>query len=174
MTGQVKFKDSTWKAILRFAESQSKPAQESHVKVGVVGPGANESVEGMTMVELAAIHEFGAPRAGIPERSFIRRTFAAKQEETGRVTALLAKRLLAGEFTLEKALNVLGMWASTAVKKTITEGDGIPPPLAPATVAAKGSSRPLVDTGRLLQSISWQVWLGRARDAKGRFVKGLR
>ncbi|MDF7681191.1 hypothetical protein PT300_11600 [Enterobacteriaceae bacterium ESL0689] len=41
------------------------------------------------------------------------------------------------------------------VKRKIQSG--IAPPLDPKTIARKGSSRPLIDTGNLLQSITYEV-----------------
>lgn len=156
MTGSAKLTDKAWQAIKAFAVGQK--AQDAHVKVGVVGPTAGVAAEGaMTMVELAAIHEFGAPDAGIPERSFIRSTFAKKQGDVDKVAARLAKKFLAGEMPLERALGLLGAWGAAEVKKSITVGEGIQPANAPATIARKGSSRPLVDTGRLVGAISWEV-----------------
>lgn len=173
MAGSYKIDDSIWRRIMRFAASKTPEAEESHVKVGVIGSQGGKAPHGdsgLSVLEIAAVHEFGAPSVGIPERSFIRRTFNQKQAELAKVCAHLAAEYLAG-LPLEKALGKLGAWGQTAVKKTITE-DGVPPPLKPATIARKGSSRALVDTGQLLNSITYKVWMGRIRDVKGRFVKG--
>lgn len=128
------------------------------VKVGVLankGGGANHG--GISMAELAAIHEYGSPAAGVPERSFIRRTFAAKEDDVAKMAARLAAGVFSGQMSATRALEILGAFGATEVKKTITEGAGVPPPNAPSTIAKKGSSRPLVDTGRLLGSIQWEV-----------------
>ena len=109
------------------------------------------------MVELAAIHEYGAPKAGIPERSFIRRTFNEKQKQLKSVVGKLATDVVEREKSVESALDQLGAWGAAQVKNTITRGKGVPPPNAPETVAKKGSSRPLVDTGRLVDAIQWEV-----------------
>lgn len=148
-------------------------AQESHVKVGVLanGKGREKNEDGITMLELAAIHEFGSPKAGIPERSFIRRTMRDKRDELGRVCANVAKKYIFGEVTLERGLNQLGAIAAGMIKSTVTSGAHIPPPNAASTIKAKGSDRPLVDTGRMIGSVTWKVWMGRARDKSGRFVK---
>lgn len=131
----------------------------THVKVGVLqSKGGGESTEsGATLVDIATIHEFGAPVAGIPERSFIRRTFKDKKKDLAKLTARLAKLIVEDKKTVQQALEILGAWGAAEVQKTITSGAPIPPPLQPGTVLAKGSSRPLVDTGRLVQSISWDV-----------------
>lgn len=172
MAVDVKVNDVWWKRIMRFAELQSSKGRESHVKVGMIANSKGRELDEagkITMVELAAIHEFGSPAAGVPERSFIRRTFKDYEAELATITTAIATQFVAGAFDLEKALNKIGAWGAGAIRRRVTK-DMIPPPNAPSTVKAKGSSRPLVDTGRMLNAISWKVWMGRARGADGRFI----
>lgn len=146
--------DRLWRSILKRVEKADGP----HVQVGVLASkGGSADHDGISMVELAAVHEFGAPGAGIPERSFIRRTFHEKRKELGAITGRLAKQVLTKSLEVPRALDMLGAWGANEVKNTIAKGPHIPPPLKPATIARKGSSRPLVDTGRLLNSIQWEV-----------------
>lgn len=167
----VRVDDRVWKQIMRHASMQSSQAKESHVKVGILGSAATKSqAEGISIIELAAIHEFGSPAAGIPERSFIRRTLKERESEIAKITAVLAKKFIRGELTLERALNQLGAQVAAMIKNTVTAGEHIPPPLKPATVRRKGSDRPLVDTGRMIAAVTWKVWMGRERDARGRFA----
>jgi hypothetical protein len=112
---------------------------------------------GLTLVELAAIHEFGSADGHIPERSFIRSTFyeraaAELREMCGKIT----KAIVLGAVDVRQGIGMLGAWGAAQVKNTITQTD-IPPPLAPSTIAAKGSSKPLVDTGQMLNAITWEV-----------------
>lgn len=147
-------------------------ASKAHVKVGILQrEGAqvitDEEAEGatvpFTMVELAATHEFGSPSAGIPERSFIRATMR-REEDALRTTAVqVATGIIDDKLTIEQGLGLLGAKAATEIRNTIrnsqTEGPQ-PQANAPATIAAKGSSTPLVDTGRLINAITWQVAKG--------------
>lgn len=129
------------------------------VKVGVLSNAGNH--DHISMVELAAVHEFGSPQNHIPERSFIRATFNEKRSELERFVGAIVKRMFADKnMTPLIALNILGAWMAAQIQNKITQGPHIPPPLKPATVAAKGSSRPLVDTGRLVQSITHEVVKG--------------
>jgi hypothetical protein len=160
-----------WDAIMRHARAHSQRGRESHVKVGVLS-GGGKSADGLSMVELAAIHEFGAPRAGIPERSFIRAAMRANESEYRAVAARLSGAYVTGKISYQRALELLGVWGATAIKKYITAGSNIAPPLQAATVQRKGSTRPLVDTGQLVNAISHKVWAGRARDGRGRFAGG--
>jgi hypothetical protein len=147
----LKVDDRVWRRLkLKVAT-----IEHAHVKVGVVGSDALEATEeGFTMVELAAVHEFGSRDGRIPERSFIRRTMTAKADDVGALAGKLARGIINDRFTVLQALGLLGEFGAAEIKKTITDGDGVPPPNAPTTIARKGSDRPLVDTGRLVQSIT--------------------
>lgn len=116
---------------------------------------------GLTNAQLAAIHEFGAPKAGIPERSFIRATIDVNRS-TYRAVVIprLIKAVVEGRSSIHRAFSLLGLKVVADIKNRITTGAGVPPPLKPATIAAKGSDRPLVDTGRLLGAITYEVTVG--------------
>jgi phage gpG-like protein len=141
--------------------------EEAYVKVGVLtARGGNDTHPdaGISLIELATIHEFGAPAANIPERSYLRSTVQNKQEAIVEMSNRIGKKLVMDEdFKIEDGLNALGTWAVGQVKNTIvheeTEGPE-PQELKPATIARKGSSTPLVDTGRLLNSITHEVVVG--------------
>lgn len=105
---------------------------------------------------LAAIHEYGAPRANIPARPFIRPTFERRRGELVALQAKLAKAMLLGVLSEERAMAMLGAWAAGAIKATITR-DGNFVPLRPATIARKHSAKPLIDTGQLVGAITFKV-----------------
>ncbi len=140
--------------------------ERKRVKVGVLA--ASDPGGEFGIVALAATHEFGAPARsnaatkhtfhGIPERSFIRRTFEEKREEVAKFATDLAVRVVTKGLSITRALEALGKKAAVEVQKTITEGDGVPPPLAASTIERKGSARPLVEDGRLLASITHEVF----------------
>lgn len=125
------------------------------VRVGVQGSEAGEDRDGITNAELAAIHEFGSPGAGIPQRSFIR---SAIDREKTKINKLLERAVKSAAATGSAipGLGVAGEFAKGQMIKTINESIGIAPNSA-ATIKQKGSSRPLVDTGVLKASITWKV-----------------
>lgn len=154
-------KKSEWDKIV---EGVRKMAGSRTVKVGIFGAkGGNEDDGGVSVLELATIHEFGAPGAGIPERSFIRAGVRALQKtpEFAKIVGKLGASVFKGPGPRERALGILGVYASNQVKKYVTKGKNLTP-LKPATIKAKGSSRPLVDTGRMVNSITYVV-----EDSKG-------
>lgn len=153
-------RDLGWKAFFERVK-----IKDARVKVGVLASGKGGEREvgpdgtpgDLTVAEIAAIHEFGTQDRSVPERSFLRSTFDEKREELAKMGKALLLRVLDGKLTVRQALEAMGMKLAAETKKKITAGAGIPPPLRPSTVAAKGSDRPLVDTGRLLNAITWAV-----------------
>lgn len=137
------------------------------VHVGVLaekGGNAQHAGSKMTLVELAAVHEFGSSDGHIPERSFIRSTlYVRSADELARKVEAAAKLVVSGKLDANKALNLLGTFAASEIKNTITqnEADGYGeygyPPNADSTIKAKGSSVPLIDTGQLKNSITYAV-----------------
>jgi len=123
-------------------------------KVAKVGVFSGAEADGTSLADVLAFQEFGT--ATIPERRPLRRTFEEKRAELGKVAEAAAKQIILHGMSVAKAVGLIGAWGASAVKATITESD-LPPPLAPATVAAKGSDKPLVDTGRLVNAITWHV-----------------
>lgn len=131
----------------------------SRVKVGVLDDAPKEEGEGasssLSLLEVAAVHEFGAPEAGIPQRSFIRAGVDELLPEIRRVQHALAVQVFKGSTALPVALDRLGAKVTALLQNRIARG--IAPENAPATIARKGSSKPLVDTGQLKASITWKV-----------------
>lgn len=154
--------DKVWRELRRKLISMS--AQDAHVKVGILasqgGTEAHDPTSGLTLIEIAAVHEFGSPAAGVPERSFIRETARIYADELAKLQARVARGIINDTLTVDKALGILGAWLQTKIKRRITTGAGVPPPLAQATIDRKGSDRPLVDTGRLINAIQWEVFAG--------------
>lgn len=115
----------------------------------------------LTLIEIAAVHEFGAllkDAAGevigeIPQRSFLRAWFDANQE---RVQAEFVRRLsIEGPENWARALNQVALWIEAELRRNVRRG--IPPPLAEETKRRKRSSKPLIDTGQLVNSIMAKV-----------------
>ena len=110
----------------------------------------------LSNVELAALMEFGAPGAGIPARSMIRAAFDEKIREWTAIMAKLAERIY--EDTPASARRVLGIAGEKARADIINRiNKGIPPPNQPQTIARKGSSKPLIDTKQMANSITYEV-----------------
>lgn len=148
---------------------------------------------GMTNAALAYIHDQGAPERNIPQREFMRPAIDAAQDriERGLSGALRVAMRGKGPVAVEQALHAVGLAAQLAVMNKITEG--IPPPLAEATLRArarkgKGSliakaaqielarrergdgatttiAKPLIETGQLRNAVKYVI---RARNKRRR------
>lgn len=155
MSVKIVVKDDVLQAVVKRMGALDRVS----VEVGVLASkGGHEDHDGITMVELAAVHELGSPANNIPSRSFIGGTLK-KRPVQRRMSALMAKlatKLIEGKITNRQALDLIGKRGVEEIKKRIM-GEGVPPALKPATVARKGHSRALVDTGRLVDAISYEV-----------------
>lgn len=167
---KTKVKDLGYNRALREIEN----TKGAFVQVGWFGELATERpYEGKsppTVVEVATAHEFGYPPNNLPERSTLR---ASADKNRSRYRAL-SKRLftdvIAGKATTTGALAQLGETARTDVVLAIRNFSS--PALKEATKRAKarnirsgkkrasflgGAGNPLVDTGAMMNAVSWGV-----------------
>lgn len=127
---------------------------------------------------LAAIHEYGcnitvtpkmraylhyhglhlSPKTTeihIPERSFLRAGHDKEAETVLRKGSMAVGQVLGGYMSEEQLLDMIGQMLATKIKTYAR--DLSEPPNHPYTVDQKGSSNPLVDTGGMIEGISWRV-----------------
>ena len=137
----------------RLVATLGRPGKQA-VKVGVLAKdGGKIHADGdLTTAAIAAIHEFGL--GNVPERSWLRGYIDQNRIEIDRMMRLTAAKVARG-MPKALALKQLGVWLQAQIQKRIA--DGIDPPNAPSTIAQKGSSKPLIDTGQLRSSISHEV-----------------
>lgn len=154
---KLKSQDKGLKKIVKtFAEVK----EQSFVKVGIQeGEGVHEDVNGgeesTTVAQVGTVHEFGDPDRGIPERSFIRGPITKNMARIKEFSSKLYMKVVLGKMSIADALALLGEMVQSEI---ITEIDaGIGPALDPKTVARKGSSKQLIDSGQLKQSIRYKV-----------------
>ena len=91
----------------------------------------------------------------IPERSFLRSTFDEKEGEWQEFFANQIDSLISGSATANSIYSQLGARIASDIQKKIKETSR--PSNAAATVANKGTNNPLINTGRLRQSVTWKV-----------------
>ena len=164
----VKFKTVT----NQFPEMEAtlKDLNGKKVNVGVLGGGEN--------AWLAGIHEYGCrikvtPKMRawfhhqgvhlkpttteivIPERSFLRGGFDEHHEKVIKMSEPYYKLFLDGKITAERYCRAVGILLSSKIKAYATNLDS--PPNADLTKEWKGSSNPLVDTGDMIGSITYEV-----------------
>lgn len=126
---------------------QLKASGEKAVYVGFPAE-FNEKLEGsdnFNLASLAAVLEFGNER--IPSRPFLRQTLAENQEK---YTALFVKLFESG-VSIDKIYEQIALIAQGDVQQNIANGKWTAN--APSTIKRKKSSKPLIDTGKLRQSV---------------------
>jgi hypothetical protein len=96
---------------------------------------------------VGTVHEFGSSR--VPERSFLRSTVIEKKRDYKTLFRKLSYNIIKSDMDTKQALGIVGLAVQTDVQDKITDID------APPLVYREGN--PLVDTGHLRQSITYEV-----------------
>lgn len=104
---------------------------------------------GSYVADVARYNEFGT--LDIPPRPFFRK---AINDNSSKWLDFLARDLAQTE-NIELSYNRLGEIARGDIVKSINQTNS--PPNAPSTIKAKGSSKPLVDTGFLRANVTFKV-----------------
>jgi len=108
--------------------------------------------DGTPTAMIAAIHNYGAPAAGIPPRPFFSSMIAEKESGWGED---LGKSLVAKNFNAKNALGFMGERIKGQLQDSIVNGSYAP--LKPATIKRKGFDTPLIDTSHMLNSVDYEV-----------------
>ena len=122
------------------------------VDVGIQSDAGIDSRSGVSVVEKAFANEFGSGR--VPERSFMRRAFDEDRERLVTLITGLRNSVIDG-LSPDRAAGLLGQDHERKVKSTINAVDS--PPNSPVTIARKGSSKPLIHSGQMRQSVRYAV-----------------
>lgn len=122
------------------------------VNVGFPASAGQHDEAEMNVASLAAVHEFGA--GNVPERSFLRVAIRNNREKYVLLNRQNLALIVRGQMGIDQALGQLGELAKSDVQMEITEGDFAP--LSAATINRKGSSKPLIDSGQMRQSVAWE------------------
>ena len=136
-----------------FVKNIKKQLKSAQVKVGLPKGKGGSYEDGSSVIEVGSWHEFGTDK--IPERSFIRVPVQQNMQKYKSLAQKEVKKIYEGKQTVDGALGILGLFMSDRMKASFTDNDWAEN--SPFTVALKGSSTPLIDTGQLRQSITWQV-----------------
>jgi len=141
----IQDRDLGWKKIRR----EMLAADGTETVVGIFGHGGDASDD---LAARAAVHEYGSEKMNIPSRPFMRQTYENNKDKIGRVQASLYAQVLSGRFSFKRGLSRLGEWYTDRIQQTIRRGNF--QPLKPATILAKGSSKPLIDTKQMHNAVT--------------------
>ena len=141
------------------------------VEIGIFADASRDGA--VPMLVIAAANEFGAkiPKRQarfedldgenpekwviIPERSYLRAWFDENVDALQATMERLIGQVVEGKISGRTALETIGGYVVTHVQAYMV--DLKTPPNAPSTIARKGSSNPLIDTGQLKDAITWRV-----------------
>jgi len=153
-------KDYGWKELKKELQKLEK---KPFTKVGILeGKGSKlYKKSSIKVIDVAVANEFGT--ATIPARPFMRKTYDENQTQYNRLFKRAYNNIIDGKSTVKISLGKIGLFAENKTKKRLRSGPWTPN--APRTIAKKKSSRPLIDTGQLVNSIvSKTVMNGVASD----------
>lgn len=130
-----------------IARSLSKP---STLEVGFLSDATYP--DGTPVALVAAVNEYGAPSRNIPPRPFFRTMVTEKSPEWPDAIADLLKTT---DYDAEKTMMQVGEGIKGQLMQSIIDTNS--PALAEATIERKGSSKPLIASGHMLQSVDFKV-----------------
>ena len=114
----------------------------------------------------ASANEFGTRNGHIPERSFIRSAVDNGDQLISQRAEQVWAQISDGRLPMNVGLGMMGEFIQRLITQRIT--DLKTPENAQSTKDRKGSDNPLIDTGRMRQSIRWQ--LANSADGKPELV----
>jgi hypothetical protein len=150
MSTRIVDKDHGYNDLVKRVFGKRKPV----IEVGILSSTAGTAYDkGVTVLDVGTWNEFGTSR--MPSRSFLRAWF---DENASKIRLWLSngmKAVIKGRTTPDKLLDQVGLKCVGEIQARISSS--IPPPNASSTIARKGSSTTLIDTGQLRSSITHRV-----------------
>jgi hypothetical protein len=136
---------------LGAVEARLRALAHATVKIGwAQGP---KYADGTSVAQVAAWNEFGTET--IPERPALRTGIKRAQPGVRALNKANLKGVIDGRMAASRALGLLGEYGKSEVQRAIVAGPWVPN--APSTIRRKGSSKPLIDTSQVLQTVTYQV-----------------
>jgi hypothetical protein len=105
---------------------------------------------------IGAVHEFGSPTQGIPARPWLRPGVKSGTPDYVRLNRRNLLRIIDGSMSIDIAFKQLGAMAVGKVQNYLRDSSHFQA-LKQSTIDAKGSSKPLIDTGQMMQSVTYEV-----------------
>lgn len=134
----------------------------SKIEVGYFGnamhkPSITDGSDGqkessISIKDLAAIHELGL---GVPKRAFVGPALKKNRLKYIKYIGKQLTPIVRRRQTMNAAWQTVGMMAVADVQEYMITAKFTP--LAASTIARKGSSKPLIDTGQMRQAITYRV-----------------
>lgn len=143
---------------------QARQLKGAYVKAGYpagtpVQPGTKKGSQHKPFADVselatvAATHEYGSVSKNIPARATIGPAIDKNENKILKLKARLVEAVMAGKISVDNALDTLGEFVVSKIKREITLLRE--PPLSPITIKRKRSSKPLIDTAQMRNSVNF-------------------
>ena len=113
----------------------------------------DENGKEVDLLDVAMFNELGTSRT--PSRPFMRDSVDDNADKISGFCKARLKAIANGQETAEQVLKKIGVMQVGLVQATIRDGDFAPN--APSTIARKGSDKPLIDSGKMRQSVHFVI-----------------
>lgn len=110
---------------------------------------------GKSMATIAAENEFGTKI--IPARPFLSTSFDENRQRIINLIDFEYGKIFDGTSTVKKSLQLLGVFNVGLVQQKIRAINS--PPNSPRTIAIKKSSKPLIDFGQMIKTVTYKVFI---------------
>lgn len=135
----------------RRFQNMLKELERNEVYVGFQHGEASQD-NGTDICDVAAWNELGT--VNMPSRPFLRNSV---DENEAKIDSFIQSKK--GDFvrsvSAEQVLKEIGIFQKDLIQEKITEGDFAPN--AESTIKKKGSGKPLIDTGKMRQSVNYVI-----------------
>ncbi|MBQ7445915.1 MAG: hypothetical protein IJS71_08305 [Clostridia bacterium] len=119
----------------------------------VHAPGESRSDRRVDLLDVAMWNELGTVHS--PSRPFLRMSVDENKDLITKRVAAFFKQFAMLKIDVFQLLSMLGNFQKGLIQKKIRDGKFVPN--SPYTIAMKGSDKPLIDTGRMRQSVHYQI-----------------
>lgn len=138
-------------ALEKLVENLSK---KFYTDVGILGESNETEQGGITLAGIGAVHQFGSPSRGIPERDWLVYPIVAGQSRIEKTIEPKIEELLS-EGKVEQIFKLIGIEAEAVIKEAFEDAaGGTWAPLKESTIERKGSDTILVDEGDLRDAVT--------------------
>ena len=123
------------------------------VNVGFFGGRHFEKKNNIDVVKVAATNQYGTDK--IPSRPFMSMSADVMQDRNADTFVKYAIEFIHNGGGVSEVFEKIGKLCSQIIREVIGNGDYVP--LSPVTIARKGSSQPLIDTGTMKRSVEYEI-----------------
>ena len=127
------------------------------IKAAITGmPSVDVGVLDPAVATYATVQEFGSGDGRVPARRWLTKGIEDNGQAVQAAMAAAAAAVLDRRVSKPAAVDNLGADVADIVRAHVNSAN-FPPPLKPATVARKGHAKAMVDSGKMMQSITYRV-----------------